>query len=449
MRESLQDERYSYLVDFHIHRLRFETLMIHALRGKCGLVPVLLAAMLCACSTQPPERLGPGADLVITNVRIIAGPDAPVLENASILVRGDRIDRVEPGSASGFGPDIAVIDGGGATALAGFWNMHVHLVTPVFLDADGFDDPTLEAELKRAFTQWGFTTVFDLASTVETASQLRRRIEDGPVSGPRILTVGAPFYPGGATPVYARRFYEAYGLPSAEVSSPAEAVQRVRAQYEAGANGVKLFTGAILSETEIAPMPLAIVTEVSEEADRLGIPVFAHPTDSVGLSLAVQGGVDILAHAAPLDGPWEPERARQIAEAGLALIPTLGLFEAHPHPSTPVELAVQQTRALHQAGGTILFGTDAGFTDQFDTSSEMRLMEEALGWRGVLAALTTAPAGAMGESFQRGQIAAGFIADIVLVRDDPASDIQALSRIDLVLRNGTIIYSASNRSGTQ
>ncbi len=265
--------------------------------------------------------------------------------------------------------------------------------------------------------------------------------ESGAVAGPRVLTVGAPFYPKGNTPIYARPFYKALNLPSAEVTSDADAVSRVQRQVKEGADGIKLFTGSIIGEQQTAYMPAATIATISRTARRVGKPVFAHPTDRAGLELAVSNGANILAHSAPLMGDWSPYYARWIASNRVAMIPTLSLFEVQPHPSTPVSVAVLQTRALHQAGGVILFGTDAGFTDVFDTSAELRLLGRAIGWRGVLASLMTGPAKVFGEARLRGRIAPGYIADVVVVDGDPAVEVENLAKVRLVMRSGRSIFS--------
>jgi len=82
--------------------------------------------------------------------------------------------------------------------------------------------------------------------------------------------------------------------------------------------------------------------------------------------------------------------------------PTLSLFALEPHPSTPVSVAVQQTRALREAGGAILFGRDAGFVDHFDPELEIVLLAEAVGTRSVVEALTSAPAALLVDGRARG-----------------------------------------------
>ena len=65
--------------------------------------------------------------------------------------------------------------------------------------------------------------------------------------------------------------------------------------------------------------------------------------------------------------------------------------------------------------------------------------EVGLGWRDTLAALTTNPAIRFGESRQRGQIAKGMDADVVVLRTDPAKDIRAFADVRYSIREGKII----------
>lgn len=220
--------------------------------------------------------------------------------------------------------------------------------------------------------------------------------------------------------------------------------RRVREQIRQGADGIKLFTGSIVGERDVVHMPQASIFAITRTAHALGKPVFAHPTDKVGLELAVRNGVDVLAHTAPLMGPWSLSYARWIVGHRVALIPTLSLFEVQPHPSTPVSVAVQQTAASYRAGGAILFGTDAGFTDAFNTSAELRLMNKAIGWRGFLASLTTSPVKVFGEARVRGRIAPGYLADIVVLGGDPADRVENLADVRLVIRGTRTIYKRKN-----
>jgi imidazolonepropionase-like amidohydrolase len=379
--------------------------------------------------------------IAIVGVRIIPADDKPVIDNGVILIE-DGIIRASGTRERIFVPaDHQVFDWSGLTVLPGYWNSHVHLTTPVYLRAPDLTDADLEAELTRTFTRWGFTSVFDLASTTSISGHIAQRVDSGAVRGPKVLSVAEPFYPANGTPIYARPFYEAFHLPSAEVSSAEAAAARARAQVRTGADGLKLFTGAITGETEVTLMPAEIVRAVSNVGESEGVPVFAHPTYRQGLERAVDNGGDVLAHAAPLMGEWTPAYARWLAKRKVAMTPTLSLFEIEPHPLTPVSVAIQQTRALHKAGGTILFGTDAGFVEQFSPELEMVLLEKAVGWRGVIAALTSAPAALFGNPRTQGKIKVGYAADLVAVGCAPERNIRCLADVRQVMRNGDVIHT--------
>lgn len=103
-------------------------------------------------------------------------------------------------------------------------------------------------------------------------------------------------------------------------------------------------------------MDASDVCRLTDTAHRRGLPVFAHPTDMAGLNAVVEIGADILAHAALLSGDWDSDKASVFAARGLGLTPALRLFELFSHPSTPVDLAIWQAAALHEAGSDIRFG---------------------------------------------------------------------------------------------
>jgi hypothetical protein len=75
----------------------------------------------------------------------------------------------------------------------------------------------------------------------------------------------------------------------------------------------------------------------------------------------------------------------------MALIPTLTLFEVEAKKfgeseqdlKGDLDAGVQQVSAYSKAGGEILFGTDVGYTDAYDTTEEYRQLGRALDWRPI------------------------------------------------------------------
>lgn len=405
-------------------------------------------AMVIACSMAPALA----QDLAIVGARVVVSPDATVIEDGIVIVRDGRIVGVGERGRLDLPAGMAVIDGDGGTLVSGFWNSHVHFLTPETREAATTPTAALEAALQAMLTRWGFTTVFDIASFDGVATTLRQRIESGEVRGPDILSVGVPFFPKHGTPGYVRDLLEHMGVPTAEVDDVAQARARARKQLEAGADGVKLFAGAIVGgDIGVLPMPVDIASAVAEEAHRAGKPVFAHPSNREGLDVAIASGTDVLAHATPMAGDWDDALVSRLRDADIALVPTLMLFEVELRKEqAPAEVAervlataMRQATALHAAGGDILFGTDVGYIDQADTTREFELLAQAgFDWREILAMLTTTPAERFGRA-DKGRIEAGTRADLVLLDGDPRGDVTAYGRVRHTFAGGREIYRAS------
>lgn len=279
---------------------------------------------------------------------------------------------------------------------------------------------------------------------------LIRRIESGEVTGPRILTVGEPFWVKGGTPIYIKGFLGANDIRIPEVESTAQATKRVRQQIHDGADGIKFFANSIESDG-ILTMPLERPQAIVAQSHRAGKPVFAHVSNNQGIEIDLAGGMDILAHTTPIDGPWSPPFVGRLKAGYMALTATLTLWdvESKKFNSSPAEIekgmnqAAQQLKAFSEAGGQVLFGTDVGYIEQFDTAEEVVWMSRAgMIFRQILASLTANPAQRFGYSNRSGRIAKGMAADLVVLSSDPAQDATAFSKVRRTIRGGRLIDSA-------
>jgi imidazolonepropionase-like amidohydrolase len=99
--------------------------------------------------------------------------------------------------------------------------------------------------------------------------------------------------------------------------------------------------------------------------------------------------------------------------------------------------------AFSRAGGQVLFGTDVGYIQQFDTSEEFKWMSRGgMSFQAILASLTTNPAERFGYARHSGRIARGFDADLVVLGADPAKDVSAFSKVRYTIRGGEVIFTA-------
>jgi len=390
-----------------------------------------------------------GADLALTGATVYPAPAAQGIPDAVIVIHNGHIAAVGPRAVVPIPSGTRVLDCSGKFIVAGFWNSHVHIFTPVLLHARDASVGELNEQLDTMFNRCGFTTVYDIASVLANTLALRRRIESGELRGPHILTVGEPLWT--EPPIYVRNYLTSNGIQIPVVTSAQDARARVKALGKDGANGVKLFTESLQANGKVSNMPLEMVRAGVEEAHRHNLPVFAHPQNVEGLEVAIRGGVDILAHTAPDSPPWTPEFVARLRRAHMALIPTLTLFDFEARKAGAsdeereqwIDKMVSELRAFSQGGGEVLFGTDIGYTDHYDTALEFTLMSRAgMTLDQILASLTTNPARRFGFSGKCGRVEKGTDADLVVVDDDPAKDVTALSKVRFTLRQGTIVYSS-------
>ena len=391
-------------------------------------------------------RASHGSDVVLIGAKIYSSPSALPLEQGSILIHDGRIAQVGPATSIKVPRNATVLDCKGLVITAGFWNSHVHILTPGLIHADKLSPDQTTTQLQAMLTQWGFTTVFDIASVLKNTNLIRNRIATGATKGPRILTVGKPFWI--ATPIYVKDFFEANHVDIPSVHSPTEAKPRVQQQVRDGSDGIKIFANSI-EQGQILTMPEDLAKSIVEQAHADGKPVFAHVSNNAGIEIALQSGVDILAHTTPIDSPWTPAFAERLVAAHMALTPTLTLWEFESRKGSisaadleqGMERAAQQLNAFQRAGGDVLFGTDVGYTDVFDTSEEFKWMSRGgMSYQQILASLTTIPARRFGFAQHSGRIAKGYDADLVVLRSDPAQNATAFADVQYTIRGGTIIY---------
>jgi imidazolonepropionase-like amidohydrolase len=389
-------------------------------------------------------RSGENNRLALVGAKIYPSPTTQPITNGVVLIKNGRISVVGEKRRVKIPGHSIVIDCTGLTLVAGFWNSHVHFTESKWENAARIPVTQLSQRLRETFTRYGFTTVFDLGSPIQNTLVIRNRIESGEVDGVRILTTGTGLVPEGGTPFYVRP------LKFPEVFNPEQATSLVREKVKNGADAIKIFTGPTPVEGG-APLVMRpeLVKAVTTEAHRHDKLVFAHPENDAGVKVALDGGVDILAHTAPTGSKWDEAQIVKMKRAKVTLIPTLSLFTklgrrlGMPPPriekfiSTPLE----QLRAYSKEGGQIVFGTDLGFITDYDPTEEYLLMARAgMSFRQILAALTTSPAERFGFSNRTGRIAPNLDADVVIIAGDPELDITALSNVRYTVRKGQIIY---------
>jgi imidazolonepropionase-like amidohydrolase len=364
------------------------------------------------------------ATTVITNVRVFDG--TAITEPRTVVVRDGLItdDSVRAASAE-------TVDGNARVLLPGLIDSHVHIDTP--------------SDLEQC-TRGGVTTVLDLATRDLAALDSLR----GLAGLPTVLRAGMPASAPGGTHTKKMGF-----AGSSAVTSERDAARFVTDRASEGVDYIKV----IVEDPRMpgtAALPAPTITAIVTAAHTQGLMVIAHAVTSAALRLADDAGVDVITHA-PLNRDLSAGEAAAIAARGGVLIPTLTMMRGvsaavggklmfrvlrRLKVAPPLDYAHARgsVAAARAAGLTIIAGTDANnepgapFSPRHGTSlaDELGLLVEAgLTPTDAIRSATALPARTFGLN-DRGVIAAGRRADLLLVDGEPTIGIGAIQNVRAV-----------------
>lgn len=371
------------------------------LAGVVVLVLVFIAVPAIKNLRAPRESM-------FTSIRVFDG--MRVLDNQTVVVQGGRFTEVyspEKGWMRSVSSNARVIRGEGKTLLPGFIDAHVHLE---------FYDP------KRVL-KGGITTARDTGWPAVKIFPLVERLASDPGAGPFLLASGPMITARNGYPTSAGWAPAGTALQISNAEEGRQAVKRLKTQ---GATVIKVAQdsrqGPVLSTT--------VLGEVVQQAHELGLKVTSHLGTLDELEVALEAGVDELAHGLWSDEVIPDAMIRRMVDAGMTVVPTL-----HIDPSPQ---RIDNLRRFLSAGGKVIYGTDMGNSGPppgIDVV-ELQLMIEA--GMSPLEALASATAKAASylRLQDRGRIAQGFVADLIMVEGNPLEDLGVLSKPVLVMRQG-------------
>jgi imidazolonepropionase-like amidohydrolase len=377
---------------------------------------------------------------LIRDVRVFDGECTAA--RSDVLVDGDRI--AEPDGR----PADIVVDGTGKTLLPGLIDAHTHA-------ADG--------SLAQALA-FGVTTELDMFSLPSNLARQRElATERDDVAD--IRSAGTLATPPGGHPTQLIDALDAatraaFGVddPFDTIGDPGAARAFVEARLAQGVDYLKIvIDDGVTAGLELPALRFEVVAALVEAAHAAGLRTIGHAVTAREVAVALDAGIDGLAHVWSDAGADEAtdRLADRVAAHGVFVVSTLAWFEVLDQQGGNLEVVrtggkgemngatptgpIAAARALRRAGVPVLAGTDATpFAPAHGAGlhRELELLVQAgLGNEEALAAATSVPARHFGLD-DRGRIAPGLRADLLLVAGDPTEDIRATSAIVDVWRRG-------------
>lgn len=436
-------------------------------------------------------RLWPGEPkpdlLLIRGGRLIDGTGGPPLDNASVLIENDKIQRIFSEGETVNAPAARVIDANGGSILPGFIDTQVHLV----ILSGGSTSSPLEFMPERILTDlraslfWGVTTVRSAGDTLTWILRLRDSERSGRPASPRLYAVGPMLTAMGGYPVNflppavateaARQLGNADEAKAVVQELVAQKVDMLKVVYQEGGQ-----------PDQFQRLPIALLQYLVGAAHSHGLRVSVRAGSLSELKDAVRAGADGIEHDAtePLDreaiqlmlehgtfycssliakyaGTLSIDDVDEIlntgdvarsvtAEVRDGLLRHEGYFferksrpEALTYHRISMAMSESNTYAAAKGGVKIVLGTAAGEPLVFHglaLHDELRLMVAAgLTPMQAIVAGTRSSAEYLGIDGSLGTIEAGKLADIVIVRGDPLTDIRATRNVLQVIRGGRVI----------
>jgi imidazolonepropionase-like amidohydrolase len=390
--------------------------------------------------------------------RLIDGKNDKPMENALIVIEGEKIVSVTAGGSAPAG--VEVIDLSKATVLPGFMDVHTHVMLNGDITAEEYDAQLLKESIPyRAILgarnahialSHGFTTLRDVETegAMYADVDVKMAIANGEVPGPRMQVATRAMAPTGMYPLlgYSWELKVPTGVQSVDGADGARKAVREQAMY--GADWIKYYSdrryhfesdGVLHSMVNFTDEEAKAIVD---EAHRIGKKVAAHAIGSDGIAAALRAGVDTIEHGDGLTDALMEEMAKK----GVYWVPTItvGVYVAPGRGGNWPRMADLQRENFPKAlkkGVKIALGTDAGGFDwkKLNEAKEFEYyVQYGMTPMQAIRAGTTVPAELLGWSDKVGTIEAGKWADIVAVSGDPLKDITELENVKFVMKGGTV-----------
>ncbi|MCB1021782.1 MAG: amidohydrolase family protein [Bryobacterales bacterium] len=412
---------------------------------------------------------------VFTHATLIDGTGAPPIEDAVIVVRGEKIAAIGPSSKVKVPSGADVVDLSGKVVVPGIINLHGHVGNTKGLNQDrSFFTRESVIENLRTYAEYGVTTTTSMGTDEDSMIEFRDERNRNAFMSARVLTALQGFTTMGGYPTTAPGVK---GVAQ-ETASASQARVWVDETAKKGADLIKMWVDT--HHGAFPPMPREVYAAVIDQAHKNKLPAFAHVyalEDAKGL---IRSGIDILGHSVR-DFDVDQEFIGLMKKNGVYYAPTITrelstyvyanppkwlddpffkqsvsadvieqirtkLKAAQSDPAVieqgkkDFEMAMRNAKKLVDAGVNVAFGTDTGpvgrFPGYFEHWEAELMVEAGIKPLRVIEGWSKYSSQALRIDKNFGTLEKGKVADMVVLDASPLEDIRNTRKINAVYFGG-------------
>jgi len=397
---------------------------------------------------------------------VIDGSGSAPMASTDVIVKGNRIVAVGEHRLSGVAippPEgLETVDASGLTVMPGLIDSHCHMSYGAGQTQEEIDMYTSH-ELKTLLAalnaekvlRAGVTSVSSPGGSYFIDVGVREGVKRGWIQGPRIKASGRYLTTSnGLTDWYPT----SVGVPDGSIGMLTNTVDEmkdeIRRQVKSGVDLIKLSDSAYGQLQAFTDDELKHVSEMSHN---LGRPCTIHARGSSEVSASIDAGFDWIMHGNIMND----EVIEKLASSGIPLVPTLLLLAnradwpeltgGSAHVVDGARRMLEKSATTYhkavEAGVTFVMGSDTGFsvTPYGEWHArELELMATYCGFSPLEAITTATRNGAriMGLAGEIGELSPGYLADIILVKGDPSTNLGVLinkRNVVKVIKDGKVV----------
>jgi imidazolonepropionase-like amidohydrolase len=411
------------------------------------LTAALLLAVFYSLTVLKPAL---AQNLVINNARIIVGPDK-IIENGALVVKNGRIASLSGGAVPIAPKSVKVIDATGMTIIAGYIDDHRHIIQGRSPDEVAKFLKEQAAQRMRDLLESGVTTVQSGGDDNAGVLELKRRIENGEIVGPRIIASG--------------------GAPTAHMKDEAEVRAAVRKLVKDGADSIaEVHYPEITLPYNPTQQETKNLAAGIDEARKLGVEFQVHAVSAQSLVDSVRFGARKLVHSPNVS--WvSKEQAQLVAAAGAQVSSSMGfgapVFDVFSHDNVPkfrdggpwpdavltrqggkeAGYAPVNLRTLYDAGVDVTYSTDTTFDASAALAHELKTLFLVFSVPDLIKIMGPNSAKFIDRQNDLGTLEVGKLADIVVLGGNPLDGYWNFLTAVVVVKGGIVVVDKRGRPG--